>query len=183
MARKFLFWFAPRWSFVSRRRRDIRRGIKELQQEIHWKRVAWLSVLPALATLGIVIWANQGVPLPTPSGLLGLAMVLAICGLGLWATSWIPPSFVAARHPIWMGNRTFTLRPKDIVATQLILHPGNRARLKIRVKKVAEGRTVSMVLSIGVARRINLDELAEILPVRPVVRDARRRRIGMEAKE
>lgn len=35
-----------------------------------------------------------------------------------------------------------------------------------------------MVFSIGIPPRIDLDELAELLPMRPVVKDARERRIG-----
>jgi hypothetical protein len=174
MARRLLFWYAPRWSYAS----QMRRSFKDFKRSVCWRRVAWIGVTLGLITFGVIWWAKDEPTYPTLSELIGFGLIIALTALITWAAVWIPPSMLVTRSFVWKDDPGIFLKRKDIVSAQLILHSGDRNRLKVRVKSTKAGRTLSMVFSIGIPRRIDLEELAEMLPVRPVVKEARGRRIG-----
>jgi hypothetical protein len=174
MARKFLYWHGPRWSYITRRKREV----DELKRSVSWRRVACIGGILCVVTFGAICWARGELVIPTLANAITMGVLSVLLVLVLWCSIWAPPSILVARHFVFLDSQKVLLSPSDIVAAELIQHSGKRNRLKLRVQRRMGRRTRLMVFSIGIPPRIDLDELAELLPRRPVVKDARERRIG-----
>ncbi|MFO0943599.1 MAG: hypothetical protein U0930_22920 [Pirellulales bacterium] len=85
----------------------------------------------------------------------------------------IPPTVTiqAARILIQHGQAPTIIEAKSVTATYLTVHPENRIRLRICYTK----KTKSKSRTIGVPPTVDLIRLSEMLPIAPVVRDARNR--------
>lgn len=115
-------------------------------------------VLPNLWPLGFAL----------PGILLMVAAQFAILTL-------FPPivTIRADRILIQHGQSVTIIDPKTVTATYLIFHPDEKVRLRIGYTKSLEAKS----RVIGVPPTVDFNRLSEMLPISPVVRDARSRSI------
>lgn len=161
-------WYQPHWSFAP--------GLWSQAREI--LNVGSLARIYLLSTVvALVLWYVVGMPaLPAKIILLGLlsAVLTPFVGsLQIAIHLLIPPQvWIRADSIVMLKETSVTeFKSSDVVASMLIVHSKNRIRLRITYTWGLNQRT----LVLGVSPKVNLRELCEILPVPPIVRDARNR--------
>ena len=90
----------------------------------------------------------------------------------------IPPTVTIRADKILVqhGQSATIIDPKNVTATYLTFHSDDRIRLRICYTK--KSKTKSRV--IGVPPSVDIGKLTEMLPIVPVVRDARNRSLARQ---
>ena len=93
----------------------------------------------------------------------------------------VPPRATIRSDKIFVqhGESATIIDPKTVSATYLTFHSGDRIRLRICYTK--NSKTKSRV--IGVPPAVDFNRLSEMLPIAPVVRDARNRSITQQSPQ
>lgn len=99
--------------------------------------------------------------------------ILLMLVLQLGILTLIPPTATirADRILVQHGQSATIIDPQTVTATYLTFHPDDRIRL--RICYIRKSKSTSRV--IGVPSKVDFDRLSEVLPIEPVVRDARHR--------
>ena len=77
------------------------------------------------------------------------------------------------RIVILFGVPPTVIESRVVTSTALTFHPRDKIRLRIGYERIGK-RKLQVV---GVPAKVDLDKLAALLPVKPSIRDARRRAI------
>jgi len=170
MAKAKLTWHVPRWAYVD--------GLwSELRSTFCPTSLARITIGTTVATaviIGGLKWALPQLVLPNllPVVLsLPVMMVGLVCQVGLLTL--IPPMATVRADKITVqhGQSAAIIDAKSITKTSLTFYSDDRVRLRICFHR--KSKTRSRV--IGVPPTVNFDRLAEMLPIYPVVYDARHR--------
>lgn len=178
MVKPKLTWTVPRWAYVSKLWRQLR-CLLNLASLIRISLVT--AFLAALIVWGLQ-WMMPQVILPNlwplllalPGILLLLILQTSLLTL-IPPTATIWPDKVCVQH----GDSARIVDAASIAKTYIIVFSNQRIRLRICYVRRAKRQS----LAIGVPPTVDLDRLAELLPVWPIVRDARSRAISIDGLE
>ncbi len=136
------------------------------------KRVPLLTVA-VTAVFMAGCWLTM--PQLAPIFFLKMALVPAIVYLQLFmifAIYAVVPAIVTVRRDVVavsQGERHWAAKADQIIRTRIVIFSPDQRRLRI----VYNGRKNQQTRSVAIPRRINLDSLAQILPVAPQVKNCR----------
>lgn len=177
-AKPKLTWYVPRWAYT-------RQLWSELNLILNPTSLIRISVGTAFVSAGIIAgfkWAVPQMVLPNlwPLVLALPAIVLmfvAQCGI----LTLIPPTVTIRADKILVqhGESASIIYTKDVTAIYLVFHPDDRIRLRICYTK--KSKTRSRV--IGVPPTVDFNRLSEMLPIVPVVHDARNRSLTQQSPQ
>lgn len=141
-----------------------------------------MTVTTAIAAAAIIAglkWAVPQIVLPNLWPLIfAFPAILLILGIQFGLLTLMPPTATIRSDRILVhhGQSSTIIDARTVTATYLTFHADDRIRLRICYTKYA--RTKSLV--IGVPPTVDFSRLSEMLPVTPVVRDARNRSITQQ---
>ncbi|MEO1527877.1 MAG: hypothetical protein AAFX06_20795 [Planctomycetota bacterium] len=168
-----LSWSVPRWAYVPQVWRSLQ---KEVVNGSSLGRIVIVSVLVSVVLIGALKLAVPGFAIPNLGGLLAaLPAILLLLTLQSGMLSVIPPRVTLRRDRLEKhhGQTALRVHSENILSAQVYVHREDRIRLKLRFK----GRKREQTLVLGVSPDVDLDQLVGLLPVVPVIRDARSRRL------
>ncbi|XZE35659.1 hypothetical protein SH501x_001162 [Pirellulaceae bacterium SH501] len=119
-------------------------------------------------------WAFPQMVLPNSGPLVfALPAILLVLVAQLGILTLIPPMVTIHADKILVqhGQTATIIYPKSVTATYLTFHAGDRIRLRVCYTK----RSKTKLRVVGVPPTVDLNRLSEMLPLIPVVRDARGR--------
>jgi len=171
-----LTWYVPRWAYTRR----LWAQLYQILNPASLLRIFIGTAIVAAAVLAGFKWAIPQMvlsnlwPLPFafPGILLALVAQLAMLTL-IPPTVTIRPDKILVQH----GQAATVIDPKTVTATYLVFHPDDRVRLRIRYTKNSQAK----VRVIGVPPTVDFERLSEMLPIIPVIRDARSRRFNRQS--
>jgi hypothetical protein len=169
-------WSVPRWAFAPKLWQSLRRSI------LNRRSIVRICIGSLVACGAIVLALKLAFPALVVPNLLHLAMTvplfLLVFALQFAVLAVFPPNVTLRSDRLQKSHGQSGLRIKSdqFVTTQIIVHRYDCVRLKIRYRQRARDRT----LVIGVAPSVDLDQLVEILPIAPAIRDARSRSIAVQ---
>jgi hypothetical protein len=170
MALQKLTWYEPRWAYRHRLWLDLR-------QLVNVKSLVRITLGTAIASGAVIAGFKWAVPQMVLPNL--LPVVIAIPAIALMfvlqsATLMLIPPMVTIRTNkiLWQhGQSARIIDPQNVTATFLTFHSSDRIRL--RLCYMHKGKSRSRV--IGVPPTVDFNLLSDLLPVAPMVRDARGR--------
>ena len=170
MAKQKLSWWAPRWSYVPKLRH-------EWQQLCRPASVGRVTVICFLAGTAVVVGCKLAFPLLQLDFL--WRAIVAIPSLyfflaGLLLAYVVLPPRVEVRPDrilISHGQVVRRVNASSVISTRIVIFSADKTRLRITYSDKSRRRS----RTIGVSRTIDLNELYDLLPGPPSVRDCRRR--------
>lgn len=169
-AKPKLTWYVPRWSYT-------RALWVQLYQILNPASLIRISVVAAVVSVAIIAgfkWVFPQLVLPNLWHLIFLLpTILLYFVVQFGVLTLFPPVFTIRADKILMqhGESVRLIDPKSVTATCLTFHSENRIRLRICYTKKSKGQS----LVVGVPPTVDFNKLTEMLPIPPVVRDARSR--------
>lgn len=165
-----LTWYVPRWAYT-------RQLWSQFDHILNSASLIRIGLGIGIVSVAVIVAFKCAIPqlaLPNlwpmvfafPALLLLLVLVFGVLTL-------IPPTVTISADKILVQNgQTATIiDPQTVTATYLTFHSGDRVRLRIRYAKELTPRS----RVIGVPPQVDFKRLSELLPIAPVVRDARNR--------
>lgn len=170
MAKPKLTWYEPRWAYTGR----LWSQVNQIINPASLLRIAIGTAIASGAVIAGFKWAVPQMVLPNlwPVAIaipaIALMFVLQFAILTL-----IPPMVTIRTNKIlWQhGQSARIIDPQNVTATFLTFHSTDRIRL--RLCYMNKGKSRSHV--IGVPPTVDFNLLSDLLPVTPIVRDARGR--------
>jgi hypothetical protein len=165
-----LVWHEPRWSYAPRMWQSLR-SILNLASLL---RIAVLTVVVSIAILAGFRWAFPLMVFPNLWPLLlKLPALFLVLLLQLAVLTYFQPRVTVSKSKIILqhGQTAFQIDPRTVTATYLSFHSENRIRLRICYVR----KTKRKSRTIGIPPAVNFTKLAELLPIEPVIHDARNR--------
>lgn len=165
-----LTWYVPRWS-------DTRTMWVQFYHILNPGSLIRISVVAIVVSVAIIAgfkWAFPQLVLPNLWLLIfSLPAILLTLVFQFGVLTLFPPVFTIRADKILLqhGQSVRLIDPKSVTATCLIFHSDNRIRLRICYTKKSKGQS----LVVGVPPTVDFNKLIEMLPIPPVVRDARSR--------
>ena len=169
-AKSKLTWYVPRWSYTG----QLWSQLSQILNPASLIRIAFgTATLSAAIIVGLkCVFPQMVLPnlLPLVFALPAIVLML-VAQLGILTL--IPPTATIRSDKILVhhGQSATIIAANTVKATYLTFHGDDRIRLRICYTK--KSTTKSRV--IGVPSTVDLDLLSEMLPIAPVVRDARDR--------
>lgn len=165
-----LTWFVPRWAYTRR-----------LWAQLGWIlnpasliRITVVAVVASAAIVGGFKWIFPQLVLPNLWLLVLSFPGILLCFVVQFGILTLIPPVVTIRADkilIQHGESSRIIDTKSVTSTSLIFHSDDRIRLRICYTKKSKGK--SQV--VGVPPTVDFNKLTEMLPIAPVVRDARNR--------
>ena len=169
-AKPKLTWNVPRWAYTRR----LWSQLNHIINPVSLCRITIVTVVVSAVVLAGLKWAVPKFVVPNlwpivfafPAILLMLVAQFGILTL-------IPPTVTIRADKILVqhGQSATIIDPNTVTATYLTFHPDDRIRLRIRYTKKMKPKS----RVIGVPPTVDISKLSEMLPIIPVVRDARNR--------
>jgi hypothetical protein len=168
-----LAWYAPHWSFIP----GLWRSARPLLHPLFILRVTLASAL----IFSLIVAACKAALPQLQLDFLWRAAA-AVPGIYLYLLAMltlhiiIPPRVELRpnRIVIQHGQSTHHIDAKSIVRTRLVIFAPNRIRLRITLRQGRRVRTTTL----GVSPKVNLQDLYDLLPITPTIRDARARYVA-----
>lgn len=167
-----LFWYEPRWAHT----RQLWSQIHQILNPVSLIRISFVTAILSAAIIVAFKWAMPQLVLPNlwpilvafPAIIIGLVAQLGFLLL-------LPPIVIVRPDKILVANgeSAVTIAADTVLETHLTFHAAGRIRLRICYTKGS--RTESRV--IGVPTTLDFDRLSKLLPIAPIVRDARSRSV------
>lgn len=165
-----LVWYAPKWSTNPRQWWVLR---KYLFSRGPLVRISVASLAGTLLVVAAIKIAIPQIALPNIwpvflalPALLGLVDV----NTAMWALFRERILVTSKKILITHGQSATLIRPEFLTRVTLTTHAGNKARIRFDYTDKSKPRS----RTVGVSDECNLFQLAELLPIEIVVRDARR---------
>jgi hypothetical protein len=152
---------------------------RQLGQLLNSASLLRISLGTAILSGSVILvfkWAVPQLVLPNLWPLLFALPGIVLALVGQFAIlSLIPPMVTIRADKIIVqhGQSATIIDPRTVTATKLTFHSENRVRLRIHYTR----KSKAMSRVIGVPVEVNFQQLSEMLPILPVVRDARSRRL------
>lgn len=172
-AKSKLTWYVPRWAYT-------RRLWEELYHLLNLASLIRISVVAVVVSAAIIAgfkWVFPQLVLPNLWPLvLSIPGILLMLIAQLGILTLIPPVVTIRADNILIqhGESARIIDPKSVTATYLTFHSDDRIRLRICYTKKSKGKS----LVVGVPPTVDFNKLTEMLPIAPVVRDARSRSLS-----
>ncbi len=149
---------------------------KQFDGILNRKSLVRILVLALLVGVPIVMAAQRAFPLLDIVGLWRMLFmlpgILLLLALELAMLSLIFSRVLVRSDKILIQHSSAQLiDPQIVTATYLIFHPDNKIRLRIHYCRKSRRRCCKL----GMPPTVDLERLSELLPISPVVRDARTR--------
>lgn len=172
-----LTWNTPRWSYVP----QLWGLYRHIFNGRSLVRIALATLVVSLAIVAVCRWAFPLLVLPNlwpllltlPAMLLLLAWQFSLLTLARPAVT-VRPDRIVWSH----GQSALRIDAAEVTATRLTFHEEHRIRLRICYRRKSQPR--SRVF--GVPPTVDFDRLCDLLPRRPIIRDARRRAAAAAVK-
>lgn len=171
MGKPDLAWYVPRWSCVHKEWDAIRLYI--LNRDSLTRILVGTVVASCLVVAGSR-WAFPQMAMPSLWPLaLAFPAIIAIVALNTAMHTIILPRAVLGPKGICVqhGGTATHIDPGTVTGTFLTVHAGNRVRLRVCYTRKSKLRS----RVIGIPSTVDLNQLCQLLPIPPVVRDARDR--------
>lgn len=169
-------------SFRSTGRRRLWAQLNQILNRASLIRIALGTLVVSAAIVAGFKWAVPQMVLPN---LWPLVFALPVIVLGIVAQlgllTLIPPKVTIRSDKILVqhGQSATIIAPETVSATYLTVHADDRIRLRICYTKKAKAKS----RVIGIPPTIDFDRLSEMLPITPVVRDARNRSLTQQSPQ
>ena len=141
-------------------------------------RITTITIVVSVAILAVFRWSFPLRAFPNLWPLLfKLPALFLLLIVQLAVLTYFQPRVTISKSKIILqhGQSAFLIDPRSVTATYLAFHRENRIRLRICYvkKKKRKSRTI------GIPPATDFAILATLLPIEPVVHDARNRQIGL----
>lgn len=170
-------WRVPRWAFVPRLWRSLRRYILNPQAISRICAGSLGSCAAIILVLKILFPAMILPNLWHVVAAVPLVLLALVLQFGVLAA--IPPSITLRSDRLHKshGQSGLHIKADQVVAAHIFVHSDDRVRLKIRYRHRSRMRT----LVVGIPSTVDLDRLVTMLPVTSQIRDARSRSISFQS--
>jgi len=178
MVKPELTWREPRWAYVSK----LWRQLRCLLNPTSLIRISLVTAFLAAVIVWGLKWVMPQVILPNLWPLLlALPGILLLLILQTSLLTVIPPTATVWPDKICVqhGDSTSIVQAASVSKTFITVFSDQRIRLRICYHRKSKCRS----LAIGVPTTVDLERLAELLPVWPIVRDARSWATGIDGLE
>jgi len=177
-AKPKLTWYVPRWAYT----RQLWSQLNHILNPASLTRIGLGTAIVSAAIIAALKWVVPQMALPNLWPLvLALPVILLMLVLQFGILTLIPPTATmrADRILVQHGQSATIIDPQTVTATYLTFHSDDRIRLRICYTK--KSKTKSRV--IGVPPTVDFNRLSEMLPIAPVVRDARNRSLAKQSPQ
>jgi hypothetical protein len=169
-AKPKLTWYVPRWAYT----RQLWSQLNRILNPAALIRITLGTAIVSAAIIAGFKWAVPQIVLPNLWPLVfALPAILLLLVLQFGVLTLIPPTatICSDRIIVQHGQSATIIDSKTVTASFLTFHTEGRIRLRICYTRKSERKS----RVIGVPPTVDFNRLSEMLPVAPVVRDARNR--------
>lgn len=165
-----LTWFVPRWAYTRRLWMQLYRVLNPASLI----RIALGTAFVSVVMVAGLKWAFPQLALPQLWPMLfALPAILLMVVIQFAILTLIPPTVTIRADKILVqhGQSATVIDALRVTATYLTFHADDRIRLRICYSKTTESKS----RVVGVPPTVDFNRLTALLPIAPVVRDARHR--------
>ncbi len=177
-AKQKLTWYVPRWSFT----RQLWSQLNHILNRASLIRISLCTVVASAVIVAGFKWAIPQMALPNLWPLVfALPAIVLMIVVQFGMMTLIPPTVTIRPDKILVqhGQSATIIDANSVTATYLTYHSDDRIRLRICYTKKSEIKT----RTIGVPPTVDFNRLSEMLPMAPVVRDARNRSLARQSAQ
>ena len=175
-AKPKLTWSVPRWAYT----RQLWTQLNRILNPASLIRIGLGTAIVSAAIIAAFKWAVPQMALPNlwplvfalPAILLMLVLQFGILTL-IRPTATIRADRILVQH----GQSATIIDPQTVTVTYLTFHSDDRIRLRICYTKKSKTKS----RAIGVPPTVDFNRLSKMLPITPVVRDARNRSLAKQS--